>query len=111
MFVFVMSLLLSFLTALIIYLVGGLLSSKGKKTENKSIAYASGEKLPSVKIRVNVESIFAYVVGFMIFDILVFVFASFMVASSLLQVIYLCIIFVTNAIFVWMVRTQVGEPV
>ena len=107
MYTLVISLVLSFLTALIVYIVGGLLSTKGKETDNKLIAYASGEKLASEKIGIKVESFFIYVVGFMIFDILAFVFASFMAASSLLPVIYLCIVFISSLAFVWMVKTQI----
>jgi len=109
MYTLLISVALSFLTALIIYLAGGLLATKGKKTDNKLIAYASGEKLPSEKIGIKVENLFIYVVGFMIFDILVFVFASFMAASGLLPAIYMCIVFGTSLTFVWMIKTQISK--
>ena len=55
MYTLLISLALSFLIVLIIYLVGGLLSTKGKDTDNKLISYASGEKLTSKKIRLNLD--------------------------------------------------------
>ena len=109
MYTLAISLALSFSVVFIIYLVGGLFSAKGKETDDKLIAYASGEKFPSEKIGINVENFFIYIVGFMIFDILAFVFASFMATSSMLQVIYICIVFVTSLTFFWMVKTQIRE--
>ena len=88
-----------------------MLSAKGKETSNKRLAYASGEKLSSEKIRINVETFFIYVVGFMIFDILAFSFVSFMASSTLLPFLYTGIVVVTSVVFLWMVKTQISEVV
>lgn len=108
MYGLIVTLAFSFLVVSITYFVAGFLSAKGDKTDDKLIPYASGEKLPSEKIRINVENFFIYVAAFMIFDILAVAFVSFMGASGILPVIYTCVVLAISLIFVWMVKTQVG---
>ena len=109
MLTLLVSLVASFLVVLLIYFIGGKISTKGEKTANKMMAYASGEKLSSEKIGINVENFFIYVVGFMLLDILAFVFVSFMAVSGVVPLLYLSVVFWISITFLWMVKTQISE--
>ena len=74
-------------------------------TGNIQISYDYKDYLIS---GINVENFFIYIVGFLIFDVLAFTFVSFMAASNLLPIIYICVVFVTSLTFVWMVKTQIS---
>jgi len=77
------TILLSFITAVTIYWVGGGIGAKGKKTEGKLAPYACGESFPASKLQVNVEDLFLYAMAFLIFDVLAFILAMSMFSPKL----------------------------
>jgi len=72
----VVAALIALLAVLLIYLIGGKISAKGRKTSGKLSPYASGEDFPSEKLQVNLESFFLYAIYFLVFDVLAFVLAT-----------------------------------
>lgn len=71
-FIFLMSLL----AGLAIYILGGVVAAKGKKTKGKAAPYACGEELPPRKFQVDVKEFLTYAVYFLIFDIFAFTLAT-----------------------------------
>ncbi|MHA1579649.1 MAG: NADH-quinone oxidoreductase subunit A [Candidatus Freyarchaeota archaeon] len=62
-----LALLISFLTALGLYATGRLLAPKGKKSKEKLMVYACGEKYPAEKFQFRLQ-LFYYAVFFTILE-------------------------------------------
>lgn len=73
---FALGLVLSLAVTLLIYVIGGRISARGKDEEGKLEPYACGERVQGGKIIINLEQFFIYAVYFMIFHILVFSLAT-----------------------------------
>jgi NADH:ubiquinone oxidoreductase subunit 3 (subunit A) len=86
-FIFVISLVFS----LMIYLIGSLVSPKGKDTVEKFSTYACGEDLPARKLQSNINNFFIYVTFFMIFDISAFILALSFESHGLFPAIFITI--------------------
>ena len=82
----------SLVTALIIYLVGGRISAKGKQTGGKTTGYSCGEQAPIKEVKMNLDRFLTYAVYFLIFDVLAFVTMTSFYASDFLPVIYSLIV-------------------
>jgi len=64
---------IALLLTILIYLLGGKYSAKGRKSEDKLSPYSCGEDLPyEGELRVNLERFFIYAVYFLIFDVIAF---------------------------------------
>jgi len=74
-----------------IYLIGSLISSKGKDTVDKFSTYACGEDIPARKLQSNINNFFIYVTFFMIFDISAFVLAMSFESQGLYPLIFITI--------------------
>jgi NADH:ubiquinone oxidoreductase subunit 3 (subunit A) len=86
-FIFIISLVFS----LMIYLIGSLISPKGKDTVEKFSSYACGEDFPARKLQFNIKNFFIYVTFFMIFDISAFILAMSFESRGLYPILFITI--------------------
>ena len=92
MYVVVATLVFPLIAALVIYWLGGRVAAKGKQTVDKVLAYACGERLPALKLQVNLEHFYIYAVYFMVFDVLAFILATSMGVLGWLPLIYILVV-------------------
>ena len=97
---------ISFSLGLLIYLIGGKISAKGRKKERgKTISYACGEEPPPVgEVRLNLERFFIFAVYFLIFDVFAFLIAISSSAPWYLPTIYSLIVLM--AVFTFLIMRR-----
>jgi len=83
--------ILSMSLGLILYMVGGKIGAKGRRSLGKEASYACGEDFPPERIQVNMEKFLIYTVWFLIFDILAFMIATSMSTSGFTPLLYILI--------------------
>jgi NADH:ubiquinone oxidoreductase subunit 3 (subunit A) len=88
------------LVVLVLFWVGGRIGAKGRKTPDKLARYTGGEKLPTVKVQVNVERFFLYALFFMIFDAFAFLVALSFAQLGVYPILFTIITFLA-IIMVW----------
>lgn len=90
--------LISITVGLILYLVGGRIGAKGRKSPGKVAPYACGEDLPPRELQVNVERFLIYAVYFLIFDILAFILATSLTTPGYFPAVYASIVLMATVI-------------
>jgi NADH:ubiquinone oxidoreductase subunit 3 (subunit A) len=84
--------IVSILAGLAMYLLGGVIAPKGKKTVGKVAPYACGEELPPRKFQVDVKEFLIYAVYFLIFDIFAFTLATSLSTPGYFPAVYALIV-------------------
>ena len=97
---------LSLIVTLIFYGIGKKIAPKGAEALGKLAPYACGEDLPPVKLQVDVERFFIYVVYFMVFDILVVIMATSFMTPGLYPSLFAVITLVSAAFLLLAVRRR-----
>lgn len=98
--------LLSIGIGLIFYLVGHIIGVKSKETENKGSPYACGEKLPAMKLQVDIERFFIYAVYFLIFDSLAFIIATSFNTPGIFPIMYTIVVMMAIVILLSLFRRE-----
>jgi len=95
---------LSLVVVLIFYGIGEKIAPKGTKVFGKLAPYACGEDLPPVKLQVDVERFFTYIVYFVVFDILAVIMATSFVSPGRYPSLFAVITLVSVAFLLLAVR-------
>ena len=90
----------SLLVALIIYLVGGKISAKGKALPGKTAPYACGENEALPEVKVGLERFLTFAVYFLIFDILAFMMVTAFYNLGFMPIIYSLVVLMAVAMLV-----------
>jgi NADH:ubiquinone oxidoreductase subunit 3 (subunit A) len=76
------------IVSILIFVWGGAISVKGKKTSGKLAPYACGEDFPPERFRVDVRRLFIYGLYFLIFDAFALIFALSFAKPGVFPVIF-----------------------
>lgn len=87
---------LSMILSIVLYLVGGVISAKVKKTAAKLAPYACGEDLPVRRLQVNAEEFFIYAAYFLIFDIVAFMLATSLGNPGFFPILFIVVVLVAS---------------
>jgi NADH:ubiquinone oxidoreductase subunit 3 (subunit A) len=90
----------SLLAAIIIYVIGGKISAKGKITPGKIAPYACGEDEELPEVKVGLERFLTFAVYFLIFDIFAFVMVTAFYTLGLMPMIYALVVLMSVAMLV-----------
>ncbi|MGD8565675.1 MAG: NADH-quinone oxidoreductase subunit A [Candidatus Bathyarchaeota archaeon] len=90
--------------AVIIYVLGSRIATKGKISYGKTASYTCGEELSPQEFKMNVEEFFIYAVYFLVFDVLIFVLAMSFAAPGMLVAIYTVIVLIAVTVLTYLVR-------
>ena len=101
-FIFILSTILG----AALYLIGGMIAPKVKKTADKLAPYACGEDLPAKKLQVNAEEFFIYATYFLIFDVVAFMLATSLGKPGFFPTLFIAIFFVASLVLLSVRRVK-----
>ncbi len=91
----------SLVIAIVIYVIGGKISPKGKDSVGKTAPYSCGEEAPIGEVKMDLERFLTFAVYFLIFDVLAFVTVTSFYSLGLIPVAYSLVVLMAVAMLVF----------